>query len=172
MNKSILVSLLLSAAPLLAQTPTAETQKLEAFLGTWTTEGASDASPLGPASRHAGIVRGEWCPGGFALLRYEDSKDGSGKTERSLLIFYYDTASKSYQGFAINPSGQNGTATVSFGADAMTWTWDIPPIQGKRYLYRGTLKPLSADVRDYIGEYSEDGKTWKVIDRSKDSRKK
>ena len=58
---------------------------------------------------------------------------------------------------------------MSFGSDSMTWIWEIPLIQGKRYSYRGTLKPLSADIREYVGEYSEDGKTWKIIDRSKDT---
>ena len=86
--------------------PSAEIQKREAFLGTWATEGTSDASPLGSVSHHAGTMNGEWCPGGFALLRYEDSKDGSGRTDRSLLISYYDTASKSHQGLAISPSGR------------------------------------------------------------------
>lgn len=168
-----LVGLVVLAAPLLAQAParTPELQKLEAFVGTWTSEGKTEASPLAPAGSYKGTLKGEWGPGGFTVLRYDEQRDQSGNPQRAVLVLYYDSKAKAHRAFMVGDDGSSGTASLSFGPDSMTWVWEIP-IKEKRYTLRGTLKPLSADVREYEEAYSEDGKTWKHYFQSKDTRMK
>lgn len=169
-----LVGLVFLAAPLLAQTPARapELQKLEAFVGTWTTEGKVEASPLGPASTWTGTLKGEWAPGGFAVIRYDDQKDGSGAAQRAILVLHFDAKTKSHRAVMVGSDGTTGTGKLSFGPDAMTWDWELPAADGKRITLRGTLKPLSAEVREYEEAYSEDGKTWKTFYHARDTRKK
>jgi len=169
-----LPAIIILGAPLLAQTPARppEFQKLEAFVGAWTTEGKVEASPMGPAGTWTGTLKGEWAPGGYAVIRYDDQKDGSGATQRALLVFHFDAKTKSHLAFMVGSDGTSGIGKVSFGQDSMSWDWELPAADGKRITLRGTLKPLSAEVREYEEAYSEDGKTWKTYYHARDTRKK
>ncbi len=169
-----LITFTILTVPLAAQTaPRApEIQKLEAFVGTWTTEGKVEASPMGPAGTWKGTLKGEWAPGGFAVIRYDDQKDGSGAAQRAILIFHFDAKTKTQRAFMVGSDGTSDTGKLSFGADSMTWDWELSAVKGKRITLRGTLKPLSGEVREYEEAYSEDGKTWKIYSRARDTRKK
>jgi len=168
-----LATLSILVAPLLAQTPprTPEVQRLEAFVGTWTTEGNVEASPMGPARTWKGTLKGDWAPGGFAVIRFDDEKDGSGDAQRTIFLFHFDAKGKTHRAFMVGGDGTGDLGILSFGADSMTWEWDVSAPDGKRLALRGTLKPLSGAVRAYEEAYSEDGKTWKVYAHSRDTRK-
>ncbi len=170
----LLASIVILTTPLLAQTAphTSERQKLGAFVETWTTEGKVEASPMGPAGTWKGTLKGEWAPGGFAVIRYDDQKDGSGAPQRALMVFYFDARAKAHRALMVGSDGASDTGKLSFGSDSMIWDWEVSALDGKRLTLRGTLKPLSGKVREYEEAYSEDGKTWKVYCHARDTRKK
>lgn len=171
---STLATLSIIVTPLLAQTPprTPEVQRLEAFVGTWTTEGNVEASPMGPARTWKGTLKGDWAPGGFAVIRLDDEKDGSGAAQRAIFLFYFDAKAKTHRALVVGSDGTSDTGKLRFGADSMTWDWEVSAPDGKGLTLRGTLKHLSGKVREYEEAYSEDGKTWKAYCHAKDTRKK
>jgi len=168
-----LATLPILVAPLLAQTAprTSEVQRLEAFLGTWTTEGKVEASPMGPARTWTGTLKGDWAPGGFAVIRFDEEKDGSGAAQGAIFLFHFDAKAKAHRAFMVGSDGTSDLGKLSFGADSMTWEWEVSALEGKRLTLRGTLKPLSGAVREYEEAYSEDGKTWKIYCHAMDTRK-
>src|SRR5271157_4956265 len=48
--------------------PGPELKKLDYFLGTWTSEGESKPSPMGPGGKFTESGHGEWMDGGFFLV--------------------------------------------------------------------------------------------------------
>ena len=151
--------------------PGAEHAKLAALVGTWTTEGQSMDSPLGPGEKWSGKIVTEWFEGRFAVVRHGQGKGSVSGESRSLDVLTYDAAAKGYTWYGIDNQGSTGLGKGSITGDTLTMVWDVPS-KGKTYKVRGTLKGLGTDKFTWTQEYSEDGKTWKAYLHSTDTRAK
>lgn len=143
-----------------APQPSAEAKKLAMFVGTFEYEGASVASPVGPAAKIAGKMTGRFLPGGFALeLTGGDASGPFGGIQWSE-VHAYDAAEKVYRVMGHQTDGQiwYGWSSVSGNVWRYSFTWVV-----KGVAYHGrTEHAWSADGRsyDWKGEVSTDGKTW------------
>jgi hypothetical protein len=177
--KRILVSVgiltLLFSVALQAQTPAPkpgpEHQKLAGLVGNWATAGESSESPFGPAQKWTGKITSEWFPGNFAVVRHlEETYSVSGES-RGLNVVAYDSSAKTYTWYVVNSMGFTALGKATILGDVWTALIEMP-VNGKTYKYRGTLRGLGSDKMTYVAEYSEDGKVWKELSRSTDTRMK
>lgn len=87
--------------------PSPEHKRLEAFVGTWRTEGEIRASSSGPAARFHATDVYEWLPGGFFLVHRWDAHMPDGET-KGIEIIGYDGASRTYLMHFFDNQGNTG----------------------------------------------------------------
>ena len=148
-----------SQAQTIGPKPGPEQKKLEVWVGNWTVQGESKASPIGPASKYSNKATWQMSLGGFVLEGRFVSHSASVDTQ-GMQVMAYDAANKNFTLAMYFSDGliQHGTVTVS----GNTWSGKGSVIaDGKQYQWRGT-DVLSGDltVDTYTAEISTDGKTW------------
>jgi hypothetical protein len=152
--------------------PGPEHQKLAGLVGNWTDEGEATESPFEPAEKWSGTIRSEWFTGNFAVVRHRDEKSSVSGEIHSLDVITYDRREKTYTWYAVNSQGGGGhLSKASISDDVLTMTSEFQA-KGKTYKIRYTLKGLGGDRLAFVGEYSEDGTTWKAYLHSTDTRVK
>jgi VCBS repeat-containing protein len=131
--------------------PGPEHERLNAFVGTWKTEGETRASPLGPAARITAVDTYEWFPGGFFLVHHVDARVGDEEI-KVIEIIGHDASNGRYFTRSFDSQGNAGTYEVSVRDGRWTFT-------GKSE--RATVQ-VSADGKTMTAnwERSEDGSTW------------
>ena len=153
--------------------PGPEHKKLEYFVGNWTTEGESKATPFSPARKWSGAYSYEWLPGEFFVLRRLESNYTDGGTYKAVQILGYDSESKKYTTYSASNGGGSDLGTFTVTDDTWTSAAQERTAGGKTFKYRATLKLHSPDAFDYKQEYSsDDGKTWTAFGHAKDKRVK
>jgi len=158
-----------------AQTPPnpgPEYAKLAGFIGNWTTEGTSTASPFGPGEKcGGGRITSEWFDGRFAVVRHAQMTCATRGNVRELDVITYDAAAKNYTWYAIDGQGTTAMGKGSISGDTLTMVWEVPA-KGKVFKIRGRLKGLGTDKFAWAQEYSDDGKMWTPYVRATDVRLK
>lgn len=103
-----------------ASKPGPEHKRLDAFVGTWNTQGRTNASPSAPAAAILGVDTYEWLDGGFFLVHRVDVRMGA-KQIKGLELIGYDASNKTYRTHAFDSQGNYSTyrATVHDGV----WTF-------------------------------------------------
>ena len=141
--------------------PGAEHKKLDMFAGSWTLDGDTKASSMGPAGKVTESERCEWMEGGFYLVCHTDFKttmgDGAG-----ISVMGYSTDDKSYTYREFNSWGE---FTDSKGSvDGNTWTWTSDEKMGATTMKgRFTMKVTSPTSYDFAFEMSPDGAKWSPV---------
>lgn len=156
---------LMSAPVLQAQTPAPKPgpahHKLEIFLGDWTYQCDTKATPLGPAGKANGKMSGRMVLGGFFLeLRGED-KDASGAVTQWLELDGYDPVAKRYTWICFDDHGNTMAATDMI--DSNTMTYEGTGFQeGKQFRLRGSsvVAPDRMSFVDKMEISVDGGKTW------------
>lgn len=100
--------------------PGPQHQRLGVFVGKWTTQGRTKATPSAPAAEIVGTDTYEWLEGGFFLVHRVDVRMGAEQV-KGLEIIAYDASSETYRTHAFDSQGTYGTyqATVHDGV----WTF-------------------------------------------------
>ena len=126
---AIFVSALLMAAVIFAQTgppkPAPELQKLNYFLGSWTSSGDSKPSPFGPGGKFTESGHGEWMEGGYFLVIHSDFSSPAMGTSRGVAYMGYDTQEKVYTYDAFSSMGENIHSKGTLDGDTWNWTNDM-----------------------------------------------
>lgn len=131
--------------------PTAGHAALDAFVGTWRTEGEVRATPDAPAFRFTAVDRYEWMPGGFFLLHHVDARMGETRLT-ALEVIGYDPAADVYPMHSYDSTGNAGTHQGRLrGA---TWTFT-----GAAERFTGAFGRDGATLSG-LWERSADGATW------------
>jgi hypothetical protein len=138
-------------APASQQTsrPEAALKCLNAFVGTWNTEGEIKESPFGPAGKLVGSDTYEWLAGGFFLIHRVDVRMGSQKNE-SIEIIGYDAPSKSYRMHSFDSQGNS--VVMQAGVAGNTWTFS-----GESMRFKGTFREDGKSISgkwEYLGDDS------------------
>lgn len=148
--------------------PGPEQQVLEYFVGTWSTESESQASPLGPGGKSTGTTTCEWFEGRFYVVCKGTGTGPMGKVS-NLGIFGYSAEQKVYTYRAINSLGiaPEGTGTKQ----GTTWTWTFSPtIKGQKIQGRFTLVETSPTSYTFKEELEQSGK-WTTTAEGKSTKK-
>jgi Protein of unknown function (DUF1579) len=156
--------LLVGGLALAAESPTAvakpgpEHKRLDAFVGTWNTEGQAQVSPYGPAGKMTAVDKFEWMPGGFFMIHHWDARQG-GVEIKGMEVLGYDSHSKVYTSRFFDNFGNSGPWKATVQGNAWTWTGDTE-VGGKPLKERCTVTVVSPDAITNKCEYSSDGAKW------------
>jgi hypothetical protein len=155
---SIFVIGLAGQAPPIAP-PSAEHQRLGAFVGNWTSVGEMKPGPMGPGGKMAGTDRIQWLPGNFAIERRFEGKGPMGSIS-GLEVIAYDTAKKSYTYTYVDNTGAVGGGTVTTNGPAWMFTGN-GSMGGKTMHERCTLTFGAGNATLKIAcQVSGDGKSF------------
>ena len=130
-----------------------EHKRLDAFVGTWHTEGEIRASSSGPAARvHATDVY-EWLPGGFFLIHRWDAHMPDGDTQ-GIEIIGYDGASSTYPMHSFDSQGNAGVMQASVEGDTWRFTGEALRFTGGFHdegnTFAGVWEQRSGDGPDWL----------------------
>jgi hypothetical protein len=167
------VLMLLFALAAQAQTPPPgpEHKKLGAWLGNWTAEGKTEATPWGEtAGSSKGTASCAWYAGEYQIVCDGEGTGSNGKAKFHMILGY-SAPRKQYFTFSHNSAG--GNSGLLFGNfDGSVWTYEGSLTrEGKTYQRRSVGKFASPKEYNYKWEYSEDGKNWKVSAEGKMTKK-
>src|SRR5271165_1427676 len=172
---ALLIGILLFATAVFAQMgppkPGPEHQKLNYFVGNWTSDGDMKPGPMGPGGKITIKEDTQWMDGGFFVVirsTYTSAAMGNGS---SIAFMGYDPQEKVYTYDEFDSMGQ---ATHSKGnVDGDTWTWTNDVKMGPQAMKaRFTMKILSPTSYTYKFEMSPDGNTWNLVMDGKDTKNK
>jgi hypothetical protein len=126
-------------------------QRLEAFVGTWNTEGEIRASSSGPAAKIHATDTYEWLPGGFFLVHRWDAHMPDGNTQ-GIEIIGYDASSETYPMHSFDSQGNTGLMRASF--EDGVWTF-----VGESLRFTGGFRD-SGNTFAGVWEQRSDGGDW------------
>jgi hypothetical protein len=165
---AVALVLLLSAVVSQAQAPKPypELKQLEPFVGEWSLEGESKATPVGKAGKYTGTQTTSWILGGF-FLHWQFASKGPEGEFNGIEVDSYDPKNKVFRAQWWQNDGLITTGTYTphgkvIGFSGKTVTPD------KQYDFRQTYT-FSDDGMSYTyrDEISMDGKTWILANESK-----
>ena len=145
-------------------------KRLEVFVGSWTTVGTAQASPLGPAGRLSTTESFEWLPGGFFVVHRWEGQLGSADVS-GLEILGFDARNKVFTSRFFDQAGLTGTLRANPQGNAWTWAGDAD-IGGKLVKQRCTTILVNPDTFTTRCEYSADGFKWLASLESRSTRVK
>jgi hypothetical protein len=143
-------------------------RRLDAFVGSWTTVGTAQASPLGPAGRLSTIETFEWLPGGFFLVHRWEGQQGNTDVN-GLEVLGFDARNKVFTSRFFDHAGLTGTLRAHPQGNAWTWAGDAD-IGGKLVKQRCTTILVNPDTFTTRCEYSADGFKWLAWLESRSTR--
>jgi hypothetical protein len=148
----------------------AELRRLEAFAGSWTTVGTTQAGHQSGAGKLVTTETFEWMPGGFFLVHRWDSQMGS-TAVNGLEVIGFDSRTKSYTSRFFDSTGTSGTLRATPQGNAWTWAGDAD-LFGKPIKQRCTMILVNPDTFTNKCEYSPDGFKWLTALESRSTRVK
>lgn len=136
---------------------TPEHQRLEVFIGSWRTEGATIAQDEAPAMPVRSSDIYEWLPGGHFVVHRWDGQVGDAEVH-GLEVIGVDSQSGAYRTQFFDNDGNSGSEELS--VRDRTWTWLGRKVMGAAW-HRCT-SVLSHDGKTMTArhERSADGQTW------------
>ena len=153
------------------QKPGPEHQKLNYFVGNWTSEGDMKPGPMGPGGKFTESGHGDWMDGGFFLVIHSDFKGGAAGNATGIAYMGYDPQEKVYTYDAFNSMGEAVHARGTIDGDTWNWTNDMkmgPQTMKARY----TMKILAPDAYTFRFEMSPDGAKWDTVMEGKATKSK
>lgn len=170
----LLAGLLLSAAAFAQMGPPKpgpELNKLDYFLGAWTSEGDAKPGPMGPGGKFTESGRGAWMDGSFFLVINSDFKGGAMGNSTGTAYMGYDPQEKVYTYDAFSSMGEAIHSKGTIDGDTWNWTNEFkmgPQTTKGRY----TMKILSATAYTFKFEMSQDGTKWDTMMEGKATKNK
>ena len=134
-----------------------EHQRLDVFIGSWRTDGATIATARAPAVPiHSSDIY-EWLPGDYFVVHRWSGQAGDAEVHGLEVIGYY-RASGNYKTHFFDNDGNSGSEQLT--VRDRTWTWLGRLVMGSSW-HRCT-SVVSEDGRTMTArhEQSADGKTW------------
>jgi|MudIll2142460700_1097286.scaffolds.fasta_scaffold435377_2 hypothetical protein len=138
-----------------AQAPGPEHKKLNIWVGDWTYEGESFATPLQAADKYAGKMTVRPILDGF-FVEFQ-GEDGSSRWHE---IDGYDALNKTYFWFGFGNNGKVDTATYTIEGTKVEYSGSIT-VGEKRLKIRGTVV-FADDLKSSVEkrDISLDGQSW------------
>jgi hypothetical protein len=171
----VLLGTLLLATAAFAQMepmkPGPEQQKLNYFVGNWTSEGELKPGPMGPGGKITMNSDDQWMDGGFFVVIHSTFKSAEMGNGSGIAFMGYDPQEKIYTYDEFNSTGEASHSKGTVAGDTWTWTNDMkmgPQIMKARF----TIKIVSSTSYTYKYEMSMDGTTWNLVMDGKATKNK
>jgi uncharacterized protein DUF1579 len=149
--------------------PGPEHKKLDIFAGSWTLDGDTKASPMGPAGKVTETEKCEWMEGDFYLVCHTDFKTTMGNGS-GISVLGYSAEDKGYTYREFNSWGEFTDSKGSVDGDNWIWTSD-EKMGGTMVKGRFTMKITSPTSYDFTFEMSQDGTKWTTFMDGKATKK-
>src|SRR5579859_855939 len=152
--------------------PGPEVKKLDAFVGSWTTEGTVAQGPWGPGGKFSATNTTDWMPGNFFTEGHSDFKmpaeiGGDGK---ETIYMGYDTDQNLYTYDSFSTQGRHHASTGTVTGDTWVWTSE-ETYSGQPVKQKMTIKILTPTSHSMKFEISLDGTTWMTFMEGKATKK-
>lgn len=157
-------AVVLAAPDQAAPKPAAEMANLKAFDGSWTCEGKSEASPMGPAGTNKGTVKSHSDLGGFWQSgMVKSTMSGMPGAMEGMFHMTYDPGTKQYVMLWVDNMGAYAHETSSgWEGDKIVFTGDMA-MGGKKMTVRDTFtKAADGSSLTHGWEGQIDGK-WTAL---------
>lgn len=170
----ILIATFFCVAAVCAQTPpqapkpALELQRLNYFVGSWTTEADMKPGPFGPGGKYISKNHAEWMPGGFFLTSHNNMKTPMGPGTE-LAVMGYKPDDKVYTYDAYNSMGEADHSTGTLSGDTWTWTSD-EKVGGKMIKGRFIIKELSPTAYSFKFDMQPEGGEWATLMEGKSTK--
>jgi hypothetical protein len=153
------------------QKPTPEHQRLQYFVGNWTTDGEIKASPMGPAGKVTSVDRCEWFDGHFAVVCHSTGKTPMGPST-SIGIMSYSAEEKVYTYYGLDNTAMLMTSIPRGTVQDGTWTYtDESQMGGQKIKSRVTIKEVSPTVYTFLMEIEGPDGKWMPLMEAKSTKK-
>lgn len=148
-----------AAAPDAPPKPAAEMSNLQAFDGSWTCEGKSEASPFGPAGTMKGTVKSQADLGGFWQSgKVTSSMTGMPGSMEGMFHMTYDPGTKQYVMLWVDNMGAYSHETsTGWQGDKIVFSGDMS-MGGKKMTVRDTFTKGADGSLTHAWEGQIDGK--------------
>lgn len=150
--------------------PGPEHEKLNYFVGKWSSEADIKATAFGPAGKYTATETCDWLPGKFAILCKSDGNMMGGEMHDTS-VMTYNTLEKSYVYFETNSWGELSYYHGSVDGDTWTWTNEFQ-MNGQPIRGRFTLKRVSDDVATFGFEMALGSQPSATLMTGKQTRQK
>lgn len=117
---------------MLRKTAASGLERLDAFVGSWSTTGELKSVPSGQSAKFRASDKYEWLPGGKFLLHHFEADMPDGKVQ-GIEVIGYDSDHDSYPMHSFDSSG--ATSMMQGRVQADTWTFD-----GETLRFRGGFR--------------------------------
>jgi len=153
-----------------AAKPSAEHQKLAAFVGTWKDEAEMKPSPLGPGGKIGLTETCGWFAGGFSVVCHTETV-GSMDGLKTLTVLTYDSEEKVYRFYEFNSAGRSNSGKGTVNGDI--WTFEGESKIGNRLIkVRTTINLPSPNSAVMKSEASVDSGPMTLLMELKGTRAK
>ncbi len=150
--------------------PGPEHQKLDYFVGTWTSEGDLKANPAMPAGKYTSKDECQWFKGGFALKCDSKGSGPMGPVEGASLVGY-SGEEKVYTVYGIDSTGMVPTTVSKGSVQGDTWVFtDESKMGGKMVKTRYTMKQLTPASYTFKWEMQGEGGAWSTVMEGKSTK--
>jgi Protein of unknown function (DUF1579) len=150
--------------------PSPELQKLNYFVGNWTSEGDMKPGPMGPGGKITIKEDAKWMDGGFFVV-FHSSFTGTMGNGTAIAFMGYDPQEKVYTYDEFNSMGEAVHSKGHLEGD--TWTWTNEMKMGPQTIQARFLqKIVSPSTYTYKFEMSPDGSNWNLVMDGKDVKSK
>jgi hypothetical protein len=167
----VLLFAIVAQAQTPAPKPGPEQKELGIWVGDWTLEGESKATPLGAAGKYSGKSNVRKILGGF-FVEFRVELNGPSGASRYYEIDGYDAVNKKFTWNGFDSSGMVSVVTYTLEGTTCAYSGTITS-GDKQYKLRGTVV-FPADLNSYVlkDELSVDGKTWMPRSEEKGTKAK
>lgn len=161
----------------LAQEPAApkpgpETQRLQYFVGHWTTEGEMKPGAMGPGGKFTQSSTCDWFEGRFTVVCKTEGNSPMGPN-KGIDILSYSSEEKAYTYYGVDSSGMTMTTVPHGTVRGDTWTYnDEGMMGGKKIKTRVTIKEISPSAYSFKMDTQGADGTWTTIMESKSTKTK
>jgi Protein of unknown function (DUF1579) len=146
----------------LPRMPGPEHERMNAFVGTWDTDGRQLAGPFGPAAELRANETYEWVTGGFFLVHRLDGWLGTGPMA-CVEVLGHDAMSQTY---TVHSYYSDGSSNVMQAREhGGTWTFHGDWASNGELLKLRCTTVFGDDARSMKStfDYSRDGVTWTMF---------
>jgi hypothetical protein len=155
-----------------APKPGPEHQRLEYFVGKWTSEGEMKPGPMGPGGKITSSDTCEWFEGKFAVVCRSEGTTPMGPS-KGLGILGYSPEEKVYTYSGVDNSGMTMTTIPRGTVQGNTWTYnDESMMGGKKVKTRVTIKEASPTAYTFKMEMQNPDGTWAPMMEAKNTKVK
>lgn len=155
-----------------APKPGPEVQRLQYFLGTWTTEGELKPGAMGPGGAFTQSSKCRWFEGRFTLICDTQGKFPTGPT-KGIDLLSYSPEEKVYTYYGVDNSGMTMTTVPRGTVQGDTWTYhDEGMMGGKKVKSRVTIKEISPSAYTFKMEFQEPDGKWSPVMESRSTKAK